>query len=111
VVKPGEELTKEEITELLHDRVAKWWVPDYVVFLDEIPKTSVGKLSKKELGAQSRTTGCRRSRPVLGGNFRSSSCSGRLSKTRCRFASLARSSSSPHPSFLEASRLRGGVES
>jgi fatty-acyl-CoA synthase len=49
VVKPGEELTKEEIVEFLDGRVAKWWLPDDVVFIDEVPKTSVGKFSKKTL--------------------------------------------------------------
>ena len=52
VPKPGEELTKEEILEFLQDKVATWWLPDDVVFLEEIPKTSVGKFSKKELRAQ-----------------------------------------------------------
>ena len=52
VVKPGEELTKEEVLSFLQDKVAKWWLPDDVVFLEEIPKTSVGKFSKKELRAQ-----------------------------------------------------------
>ena len=33
----------------LDGRVAKWWLPDDVVFMDEIPKTSVGKFSKKDL--------------------------------------------------------------
>jgi acyl-CoA synthetase (AMP-forming)/AMP-acid ligase II len=51
VPKPGEELTKEEVLEFLQDKVAKWWLPDDVVFLEEIPKT-VGELSKRELGAQ-----------------------------------------------------------
>ncbi len=49
VLKPGEELTKEEVLEFLEPRVAKWWLPDDVVFIDEIPKTSVGKFSKKDL--------------------------------------------------------------
>jgi fatty-acyl-CoA synthase len=49
VVKPGEELTKEEIREYLEGRVAKWWLPDDIVFIDEVPKTSVGKFSKKTL--------------------------------------------------------------
>ncbi|MCQ3971641.1 long-chain fatty acid--CoA ligase, partial [Klebsiella pneumoniae] len=31
------------------DRVAKWWLPDDIVFIDEVPKTSVGKFSKKDL--------------------------------------------------------------
>ena len=30
-------------------RVAKWWLPDDVVFIDEVPKTSVGKFSKSDL--------------------------------------------------------------
>jgi fatty-acyl-CoA synthase len=49
VVKAGESLTKEEVLEFLGDKVAKWWLPDDVVFVDEIPKTSVGKFSKKDL--------------------------------------------------------------
>ncbi|MEZ5180270.1 MAG: long-chain fatty acid--CoA ligase [Acidimicrobiales bacterium] len=49
VVKEGEELTKEELLEFLDGRVAKWWLPDDVVFIDEVPKTSVGKFSKKDL--------------------------------------------------------------
>lgn len=52
VPKPGEELTKEELLSFLEDKVAKWWLPDDVVFLEEIPKTSVGKFSKKDLRAQ-----------------------------------------------------------
>jgi fatty-acyl-CoA synthase len=49
VVKPGESVTREEILAHLEGRVAKWWVPDDVVFIDEVPKTSVGKFSKKDL--------------------------------------------------------------
>jgi fatty-acyl-CoA synthase len=33
----------------LRTRVAKWWLPDSVEFIDEVPKTSVGKFSKKTL--------------------------------------------------------------
>jgi acyl-CoA synthetase (AMP-forming)/AMP-acid ligase II len=50
--RPGEELTKEEILEFLQDKVAKWWLPDDVVVVEEIPKKSVDKFSKKELRAQ-----------------------------------------------------------
>ena len=32
--------------------VAKWWLPDAVEFIDEVPKTSVGKFSKKDLRTQ-----------------------------------------------------------
>lgn len=42
-------ITKEEILDFLKERVAKWWVPDEVVFVKEIPKTSVGKFDKKVL--------------------------------------------------------------
>jgi fatty-acyl-CoA synthase len=49
VVKEGETVTGEEIIEFLTPRVAKWWLPDAVEFIDEVPKTSVGKFSKKTL--------------------------------------------------------------
>jgi fatty-acyl-CoA synthase len=49
VVKEGETLTAEEVIEFLTPRVAKWWLPDAVEFIDEVPKTSVGKFSKKTL--------------------------------------------------------------
>ena len=52
VIKPGEKLTKDEVIEFLTPRVAKWWLPDDVVFIDEVPKTSVGKFSKKTLREQ-----------------------------------------------------------
>ena len=45
----GATLTKDELDEFLRPRVAPWWLPDDVVFLDEVPKTSVGKFSKKAL--------------------------------------------------------------
>ncbi|WP_224391368.1 long-chain fatty acid--CoA ligase [Pseudonocardia sp. ICBG1293] len=49
VVKDGETLTADELLAFLTDRVAKWWLPDAVEFIDEVPKTSVGKFSKKTL--------------------------------------------------------------
>ncbi|MCE3550168.1 long-chain fatty acid--CoA ligase [Pseudonocardia sp. RS11V-5] len=49
VLKPGESLTGEELIAFLTPRVAKWWLPDAVEFIDEVPKTSVGKFSKKTL--------------------------------------------------------------
>jgi fatty-acyl-CoA synthase len=49
VIKPGQTVTKEELLEFLAGRVAKWTVPDDVVFLGEIPRTSTGKFSKKTL--------------------------------------------------------------
>jgi len=52
VLKPDTELSREELLEWLAPRVAKWWLPDDVVFIDEVPKTSVGKFSKKTLREQ-----------------------------------------------------------
>jgi fatty-acyl-CoA synthase len=52
VPKEGEDVSKEELLEFLGGRVAKWWLPDDVVFIDEVPKTSVGKFSKKDLRAR-----------------------------------------------------------
>jgi fatty-acyl-CoA synthase len=52
VLKEGESATKEDILEFLDGRVAKWWLPDDIVFIDEVPKTSVGKFSKKDLRAR-----------------------------------------------------------
>ncbi|HEY7814988.1 MAG TPA: AMP-binding protein, partial [Nakamurella sp.] len=49
VVKAGETLSADEVLGWLQPRVAKWWLPDAVEFIDEVPKTSVGKFSKKDL--------------------------------------------------------------
>jgi len=49
VVEDSEELDAEGLREFLSDRVAKWWIPEQVEFIDEVPKTSVGKFSKKSL--------------------------------------------------------------
>ncbi len=45
------QVTEEEVKEFLQDKVAKWWLPDEVRFIDEVPKTSVGKFDKKVLRA------------------------------------------------------------
>jgi fatty-acyl-CoA synthase len=42
-------ITKEEILEFLRPKVAKWWLPDDVVFIESVPKTSVGKFNKRAL--------------------------------------------------------------
>jgi fatty-acyl-CoA synthase len=50
VLKPGETATAEDLKDFLKNKVkADWWIPDQFVFLDQIPKTSVGKFSKKDL--------------------------------------------------------------
>ena len=45
-------LSKGDIIEHLRPHFAKWWLPDDVVFVEQIPKTSVGKFDKKLLRAQ-----------------------------------------------------------
>ena len=49
VLKEGEEPTQEELIKHLESDFAGWWLPDRVEFVDEIPKTSVGKFKKSEL--------------------------------------------------------------
>jgi fatty-acyl-CoA synthase len=46
------EASPAELKLHLSERVAKWWLPDYFAFMDEIPKTSVGKFDKKLLRGQ-----------------------------------------------------------
>jgi fatty-acyl-CoA synthase len=45
------QVTQQEVLDFLSTRVAKWWLPDEVRFIDEVPKTSVGKFDKKVLRA------------------------------------------------------------
>lgn len=47
-------VTKEELLDHLKQRFAKWQLPDEILFVDEIPKTSVGKASKRTLREQYR---------------------------------------------------------
>ena len=49
VAAEGTAVSAEDILIWLKDRVPKWWMPDQVEFIDEVPKTSVGKFSKKTL--------------------------------------------------------------
>jgi fatty-acyl-CoA synthase len=49
VLKEGSDVGAEELLEHLQGRVAKWWLPDEFAFIDEVPKTSVGKFDKKVL--------------------------------------------------------------
>ncbi|TWH78237.1 AMP-binding enzyme, partial [Novosphingobium taihuense] len=54
VRKPGVDVNQEEIRSFLGTHVAKWWVPDAVAFVDAIPHTGTGKISKKDLRDQFR---------------------------------------------------------
>ena len=52
VRRPGAAVTASELRTWLSSRVAKWWLPERWAFVDEIPKTSVGKFDKKVLRAR-----------------------------------------------------------
>ena len=52
VIRPGSNLTVEQLRDYLKDRVAKWWIPEKWAFISQVPKTSVGKFDKKVLRAQ-----------------------------------------------------------
>jgi len=49
VLKKDQSATKNEILAYMQDKVAKWWLPDDVVFVDEIPHTATGKIQKTAL--------------------------------------------------------------
>ncbi len=49
---PGAEPTKAEILDALGSKIAKWQMPDDVVFIDALPMTATGKISKKDLRAK-----------------------------------------------------------
>src|SRR5256885_611283 len=49
VKKPGQEVSKEEVLKFYEGKIAKWWMPDDVVFVAELPHTATGKLSKLTL--------------------------------------------------------------
>ena len=42
-------MTREELLAFYEGKVAKWWIPDDVVFVDELPHTATGKLQKLRL--------------------------------------------------------------
>jgi fatty-acyl-CoA synthase len=52
VLRPGMSATPEELREFLAPKVARWWLPERWAFVDELPKTSVGKLDKKVIRAE-----------------------------------------------------------
>jgi len=52
VKKAGQDISKEALLEFYRDKIAKWWMPDDVVFVAELPHTATGKLSKLTLRQQ-----------------------------------------------------------
>lgn len=52
VRRDGKDVSKEEILDMLRGKFAKWWLPDAIEFVDEIPHTSTGKIKKIALREQ-----------------------------------------------------------
>jgi len=52
VLKEGQKATKEELLAFLEGKIAKWWMPDDVAFVAEIPHTATGKIQKTVLRSQ-----------------------------------------------------------
>jgi fatty-acyl-CoA synthase len=51
-VAEGKEVSKDELLAYFEGKVASWWVPNDVVFVDELPHTATGKVKKIELRKQ-----------------------------------------------------------
>jgi len=52
VKKPGKDVTRDELLKFYEGKIAKWWMPDDVVFVPDLPHTATGKLSKLTLRHQ-----------------------------------------------------------
>ena len=64
-------MTKEDILGHLQGHVAKWWLPDEILFVDSLPHTATGKLLKTELRKQyreHRLPGCEVEAPTAMGS-------------------------------------------
>jgi fatty-acyl-CoA synthase len=49
VLRPGAEVTAEKLRAFMAGRVPRWQLPERWCFIDEVPKTSVGKFSKRRM--------------------------------------------------------------
>ena len=52
VLKKDQSASKDEILGFMQGKIAKWWMPDDVIFVDEIPHTATGKILKTALREQ-----------------------------------------------------------
>jgi fatty-acyl-CoA synthase len=52
VLKDGRQVSRDDMLQFLSDKVAKWWLPDDVVCVAEIPHTATGKILKTKLREQ-----------------------------------------------------------
>jgi fatty-acyl-CoA synthase len=51
VRRPGSALDRDGVLAFLEGKIAKWWMPDDVSFVESLPHTATGKVSKRELRA------------------------------------------------------------
>ena len=58
MLKKGEKASKDDILGFMQGKIAKWWMPDDVVFVDEIPHTATGKIQKIALREQFQGLSC-----------------------------------------------------
>ena len=49
VPKEGRSISRDDLLAYMQGKIAKWWMPDDVIFHDDIPHTATGKISKKTL--------------------------------------------------------------
>jgi fatty-acyl-CoA synthase len=63
-LRPGEHATREEILGFLEGKIARWWMPDEVLFVDEIPLGATGKIDKKRLRELYGSSAQARARPL-----------------------------------------------
>ena len=59
-LKPDQKATRDEILTYMEGKIAKWWMPDDIQFVDSIPHTATGKILKTALRINSRVISCRR---------------------------------------------------
>ena len=52
IARPGSGLTRESLLAFFEGKIAKWWLPDDIVFVEELPHTATGKLLKTRLREQ-----------------------------------------------------------
>jgi fatty-acyl-CoA synthase len=52
VLEEDSSVAADELVAFLTDRVSRWWLPERWAFIEEVPKTSVGKFDKKSLRAR-----------------------------------------------------------
>ena len=52
VAKKDKKISKADMLKFMEGKIAKWWMPDDVIFVDEIPHTATGKIQKLKLREQ-----------------------------------------------------------